>query len=717
MPLKTFAFNDSGIAFCAGSLGDRSTLFCAYLGVELLGKISSSATVGEDGRDATWFPVECKSKGSTESFPVERVRHMSFNATGTTLAVCMEDTFFTLAVDNQLHKWLLVQDVAAEPKPIEFLISEPIHRLLYRLVRVEWHPLHSDVFAVLWKNCTHATRSHFLLYLVGSEGDDLLEDQQSRIILESDDEVSSFTFVQHSNGLENWELFTVYFLLTEGTVRPVCPCIPRGTQIERGTWRGLMSQAKEDDDDSAQRWLEVAWVTRGAGEGNDDIMEYLGSDLKPAAGRRALRVRKESSQAHAEEDAISCKAINMCQEDTVWDVPTVFVMTYSSGAVDVLVSLNPVPGPAFDFERKLERGNDLQRLQRLNRGSEEDGHLYLAHDVGATDLLFLVGPRAAYTLVLPWLHNLRQYFREGLTEDAPTLDFQQWREQFAISCVVHEETELLGFQSSVYLSKRHTLARNRSAIRSFFVSTAKKRASVVNVDEDLSEDFLDARYRFDKRILETVKHTSSTPWKVPQNMESAKDREDVDKAVTAMAMRVGELRTFQKELQRVSALWHGEVSDLLKVYTSRLNEKLPPLFKRLKEPNGGLEGRIARLNIKRKQLETRVDAVVHKIHMFRPLSEEEKQWFSELKMQDRKLQQATRALPMLKKEWEAVKRKLGEVPKQKPIELTARMQRELFDAISENHNAIEQCSNRLQAIDEAGFERMTAAPAAKGEYL
>ena len=49
MPLKTFAFNDSGIAFCAGSLGDRSSLFCAYLGVELLGKISSSATTESSG--------------------------------------------------------------------------------------------------------------------------------------------------------------------------------------------------------------------------------------------------------------------------------------------------------------------------------------------------------------------------------------------------------------------------------------------------------------------------------------------------------------------------------------------------------------------------------------------------------------------------------------------------------------------------------------------
>ena len=224
--------------------------------------------------------------------------------------------------------------------------------------------------------------------------------------------------------------------------------------------------------------------------------------------------------------------------------------------------------------------------------------------MGATDLLFLVGSRAAYTLILPWLHSLRQYFHEDLAKDAPSPNFQQWGEQAAISCVVHEETELLGFQSSVYLSKRRTLARNDSALRSFFVTTAKKQMSVVTVD-DSSEDFLDARYRFDKTILETArssKHISSTSRKAPRTMESAKEFEDVDKAVTALAMRVGELRTFQKEVERVSALWDGEVSELLKVYTERLNEKLPSLFKKLKEPNGGLEGRFARLSNKRKQL-------------------------------------------------------------------------------------------------------------------
>ena len=718
MPLKTFAFNDSGIAFCAGRFGDKSRLFCAYLGVDLLGKIASAATVGEEERDATWFPVECKSKDNTESFPVEHVRHMSFNATGTALAVCMEDTFLTLVVDNQLHKWLLVQDVAAEPTPITFLASMPVRRRLHRLLHAEWHPLHSDVFAVLWKNGAYPCRSLFVLYSVGAEGDDLWEDRQSTTILDSDDELTSFTFVQHSNGLDNWELFTVYFLLKEGSVRPVCPCVPRGTQIERGTWLGLMSQAKEDEDGRAQGWLESAWETRGAGEGSGDIMEYLGSDLKPATGRPALQVREESSQAHVEEDAISCKAINMCQEDTVWDVPTVFVMSYLSGNVDVLVSLNPVPGPVFDLERTPGRAQSgLHRLQRLKCGSEEDGHdphLYLVHDVGATDQLFLVGSRAAYTLVLPWLHHLREYFHDGQTQDAPPPDFQQWREQIVISCVVHEETELLGFQSSVYLSKRRTLARTRSALRSFMVSTAKKRVSAVNVDEDSSEDFLDAKYRFDKTILETgrsCKHISPTPWKVPQNMESETSRKAVLEAVTKMTMRVGELLTFQKEMQRVSALWHGEVNDLLQMYTSRLNEKLPPLFKRLKEPNGGLEGRIARLSNKRKQLETRFDAIVRKIHMFRPLSEEEKQWSSELKKQDQELHQASRALPMLEKEWEAIQRKLGEAPKQMPVHLPERMKRELLAAISEHHNTLERCSNILQTIDEAGFERMVALSA------
>ena len=196
--------------------------------------------------------------------------------------------------------------------------------------------------------------SNIILYNLSESAIDMVVSQE--ICFQTASAPVSFTFTQSPKaqvGYGCWEQFTAYILFKDGSISPICPILPEGTEISGETmsylWKSLSLSTKQNtantlDDDVeiskvAERWLESSWIDQ---EGNGSSFTYINSgdsiDFVPIIQQPLLSpsdVNLELAQLTSCASSLSC--VNMTSVTSTMHVPTIFTLIYKSGLIQILV--------------------------------------------------------------------------------------------------------------------------------------------------------------------------------------------------------------------------------------------------------------------------------------------------------------------------------------------------------------------------------------------
>jgi len=644
--LQTFALNNQGIGFCAGLCNGESKLFCAYLGPSMDGVVGEDEEANE--QLSVWCPVDVRILGTAgEACTVNKPKELSFNATGSMLYVLnADDSFFVVPVESKgLRRQLLATARnAGSPVPVGLPCSRPLEHRRSRIVSVQWHPLESHALVVLSQDMNDECAVTLGMYSAKTVD----EENSGRVQVEMKTKFQTprapvaFSFVRRCGASEvNWEIFSLYVLLSDERIVPVCPFAPLGTQIKRQTFLRLLSQAPT----MAREWLETCW--RAAPDG---VLVHVGGGhmgaLKPCPQLPPL---ENSAVAERDETTtgLSLSCINVANSRTGNDVPTIFVVTSTSGIVRILINGSRVPAPMWN-ETYVPSSNrkTLNVVTAMKASAGEKYHI--ATDNISVDFLFLVGSRTVYVLKMPWIfEKLLKYF-EADDDDGPSADLlntEAWAEETkhgtrpCFSC--SEASSISGFRSYVAMSKRKTFVRVREGLVKVDLAHALSREAMpppggaIEPAQGNGDTVSIEKVRFNLAILNELESSLTVPqpsWPAGPiaTYESAAMAKE---HIACLQQRVLAYDSFQRELERVEAFWDEPLQKMTEM-TKKLEERVE---KTKRKSCSTFQTKIESVKIRQIQIEKRIDLLIEKMYISKPLTKQQKELYGELNRQQETL--------------------------------------------------------------------------------
>ena len=783
-PYQTLAVNKRGLAFCVG--GEDSDIYCAYLGP----KINGYYNVGTSQQAATWYKLKYSRQGY-ENYAANKskVQYIQFNASGTAL-LCMSVTSIFVIHINETKAVSLIksqrEDIA---EMLTFRRSTSKPRLGEEFIFSTFHPLKDSTVVALTRSSTSGGQnnlnigqkkhgssksssdengdeciSNIILYNLSESAIDMVVSQE--ICFQTASAPVSFTFTQSPKaqvGYGCWEQFTAYILFKDGSISPICPILPEGTEISGETmsylWKSLSLSTKQNtanslDDDVeiskvAERWLESSWVDQ---EGNGSSFTYINSgdsiDFVPIIQQPLLSpsdVNLELAQLTSCASSLSC--VNMTSVTSTMHVPTIFTLIYKSGLIQILVGPITTPKPKWTHTRSDKYLNDSKRsklipLQALllppTQNTDnliDDTRGYFLLGAGSRyDFLFVVGQNSVYMLKLTWLILLEDYFsRDDNKSTSP--NFGSWKSE--LSLVYHDSSNsslksTFGVQSVVTPSAvRKTLFRLSDCIldvdisRFLFLNADEwnKNSQLQNMksngkgnadnDNDSNGDnsklvlsSIPSEMKFDQAVLRKLEESKSDSWPIIRGKIETFD--EASKAIVVlnkMKERIEAYENVQDELQRKNNVWVPLVQNDVNLI-SKLETEVATLGDLIMK----IDDRCQKIKRSQVALKVKMDSLFSILHESKPISDAERQYHFELRgLRDKMngmgvtIKQLDQVILQITAASNDLQRRSTDAflsGGTNDVFLPRRMERALVDALQHNAAALAACKRNINELKQ-----------------